>query len=410
MKINFLLITLFCFTVSSKTIAQTEFKDGYIVSNEHERIDCQIRNTGHEESTMDYEYRLLEGGRVKEIELSKIEEFGIDNEIKCIRAFVAIDVSANTVLDKKDAIIKYEEGHVYLRSLFEGKLASLYTFFYEGNPIYYYSRGDKSIEPLVYKKYYIGSTASRAQDILNNNTYQDQLKENLSCGNSNNAKRVAYTGKDLKKYFTNYHICKNSEFLQLKTGPAKKGHLLIKPGIILSSTQLKIRQLEDNAPKVPFTKENNVNFGLELEYILPLNNYMWSVFTEANYLTYATDKVDSDDPLFKLYEIDYKTIEFPIGFGINFYGNKNHRFYLRAAFAPHYILGSSYISIYENEKTDLSVASRFLFGVGYNYKNLGIDFKYYTPQNLTQNIFQRGSKLQQLTLKATYSFQLFGDK
>ena len=407
MKFKFLVITLFCFTASLKTIAQTEFKEGYIVSNDHKRIDCLIRNTGHDDSTMDYEYKLKIGGEVKEVELSKIEEFGIENEIKCIRAFVAIDVSENTVLHKKDAIIKYEEGHVYLKSLFEGKLASLYTFFYKGNPIYYYSRGDKSIEPLVYKKYYIGPI-SGAQDIFNDNTYQDQLKENLTCGSTNDAKNVSYTAKDLIKYFTNYHNCKKSDYLQLKTGHAKKGHLLIKPGIILSSTQLNMRQLVlDAAPTIHFEKKHNVSFGLELEYILPFNNYMLSVFTEANYLTYSTEGVHIKDDA---YIIDYKFIEFSIGLGYNFYVNKNQRLYLKAAFAPHYILESSYVSLYTNRETDLSPSSNFLLGVGYNYNNLGIEFKYYTPLDLSQNLSQAGSNLQQLSLKLSYSFQLFGDK
>ena len=105
MKFKFLLITLLCYTISSIAFAQTEFREGYIVSNQDTIIDCFIRNAGHEESTMNYEYKLKESERINKIELSRIKEFGIDNELKCIRAFIAIDISENTIPDKKNAIV-----------------------------------------------------------------------------------------------------------------------------------------------------------------------------------------------------------------------------------------------------------------------------------------------------------------
>ena len=414
MKFKFLLITLLCYTISSIAFAQTEFREGYIVSNQDTIIDCFIRNAGHEESTMNYEYKLKESERINKIELSRIKEFGIDNELKCIRAFIAIDISENTIPDKKNAILEWEEGHVFLKTLFEGELASLYTYYHEGTSLFYYSVGDNPIEPLVYKKYYIGNVPVGLQEIIVDNTFQVQLKENLDCGNSNDAKKVSYSEKDLAKYFANYHTCKNSEYVQLKSAPAKKGHLLIKPGIIYSKTQLSIREIEDSSPRIPFANEGNVSFGLELEYIMPFQDYRWSVFTEANYLSYATDKKDlgsdANSSLYDSYIIDYKSIEIPIGFGINFYANKSNRFYLRAAFAPHFILGSSYITVDASGKEEFSTASRFMASAGYSYKNIGLEFKYYTPQNLTQHLYQRGSDLTQFSLKLSYSFQLYGDK
>ena len=414
MKFKLFIIAFLFLIVNLATFAQSEAKEGYIVNNQHQRMNCLIRNVGHEESMMNYEFKLKGSEDFEEIEISKIEEFGVDNEFKCIRALVYIDVSKANIPDKKDAILEWQKGHVYLRILFEGELASLYSFFYEGKTVYYYSWGDNPIEPLVYKMYYVGVTPLGYQDILYDNSYQVQLKDNLACGNSD-TKKVTYTEKDLVKYFANYHQCKKSDFNQLKSTHVSQGKLLIKPSINFNSSQLTIKEFEDAAPRVPFTKESSVGFGVELEYVLPYNNYLWSVFAGANYMSYATDKLSLDDgvnsSMFDGYATDYKTVEAPIGIGININMNQNQRLYLKAAFAPHFILGGSYITFNNGaNKDEFSVASRFLFGVGYSFRNVGLEFNYYTPQNLTQNKYKRASDLEQISVKLSYAFQLLGDR
>ena len=83
-------------------VAQSGFKEGYIVNNRQERIDCLIRNFSNKESAKNYEYRLKGSKEIEEITLSKIEEFGIDNELKWIRAIIVVDVSRNNIQRLQD--------------------------------------------------------------------------------------------------------------------------------------------------------------------------------------------------------------------------------------------------------------------------------------------------------------------
>ena len=153
---------------------------------------------------------------------------------------------------------------------------------------------------------------------------------------------------------------------------------------------------------------------MEAEYIVPFNNYVWGVFTEANYLSYETDQIVFDDKvdpaLSDEYRIDYKSIEIPVGLSYNINLNKNQRIFFKAAYVPHFILGSSYIAFSASHKEKFSTSSRLLMGVGYNFQNLGIEFRYYTPLNITQNIYKRGSNFTQLSIRVSYSFQLMGER
>lgn len=394
------------------TFAQTEFKKGYIVNNQHERIDCQIRNAGNDESTKNYEFRLKEGGEIQKIALSQIEEFGIDNLLKCIRALIVIDVSPIYIESEKDIKAKWEEGHAYLETLFEGKLASLYYYYNDGKHLFFYSLADNIIKPLIHKTYYIGKTPEiyqLHQKISIDNTYKDQLKEYLACDDSNDAYKTKYIKKDLVEYFKNYHNCKNFDYNQIYSTQTKKGKIFIKPGIFLNRNQLVIT----DPPKEKFIIKNSVGFGVNAEYILPFNNNVWSVFTEANYLSYSTDKtsVDFENPVMtEGYIINYKTIEIPVGLSLNINFNRSHKFYVKAAYVPQVILGGSYISFKENKKESFSNSSRFLIGVGYNYQNWGVELRYYTPQNLTPNLYKQNSDFTHLSMKFSYSFQLYGDK
>ena len=413
MRHKFQLILLFL-AMTLMSVAQTKFKEGYIVSNSHERIDCMIRNLGNEESASSYEYRLKGSKKVDDITLSKIEEFGIDNELKCIRALILLDTSRDRISNIKDTVPNWEEGHAYLKVLVEGELASLYSYYDQGISTYFFSTGDNVIQPLVYKKYSLEVTPTVVEQILYNKTYQDQLELYLPCDDFQDASKLSYTKKDLVDYFVNYHICKSAYYHQYKSAHPKKGVLLIKPTLNLNRAQLGIRDPIDSAPKVYFEKTNSISFGAEVEYIFPFNNYRWSVFAEANYLSYTPKTLLFDNILnpdsYDGYSLDYKSIDFPIGINYYIHLNPNNRIFIRGAFAPHIILSDSYISFTEARKNDFSTSSRLLFGAGYNFRNFGIEFRYYTPVNLTQSFTRRKSDFTQASLRISYAFKLFGEK
>jgi hypothetical protein len=402
------IIFCFIFSVFSLTAsAQMKFIDGYIVSNNHEKIDCMIRNIGNDESAMNFEYRLKGEKEIKKIELSKIEQFGIEGQLKCIRVLIDIEVSPKRIKELKDTVQQWEKGHAFLKVLVEGNLASLYSYFHEGRSLFFYSTGNSSIKPLIYKAYYLDVASNLIhQQTFYNNTYRQQLKQYVSCeGNTGNLKKVSYTKKALVEYFINYHQCMETDYKNYRSARVNKGSLRLKINVTSNNNQLTIKEFSDALPNLVFSKENSIGFGAEAEYLLPFNNYKWSLFAESNLISYSSNTLinDHNRALLKSHIINYKAIEFPLG--INRYVNisEDHRLFLRTALIPQVILSDAYIAFKNDFHYDLTSSYRFFIGGGYNFKRVGIEFRYYSPQNITQNIYKRGSRLSQISFRLFYT-------
>jgi len=408
------LLISFFFSICLLSSAQVKFKAGYIINNRHERTPCLIRNIGNEESTMTFEYKLNNSKNIQKIELSKIEEFGIEDELKCIRALIPIDMSRDRIKNIKDTLSQWEEGHAFLNVLVEGKSASLYSYHDYGTPLFFFSMEDSNIVPLVYKKYQVEPTPNFIQQILYDNSFRDQLNMYLACDDKKNADGISYTKKDLVRYFEDYYQCKNDNYTTYKSIQVRDGILLLKPSINLNSVQLGIRNSVDAGPMIYFDKENSVGFGIETEYIFPFNRYKWSAFVEANYLAYKTNNVtvgsEINPPSYTGHAIDLKSIEFPVGIKYHVNLDKNNRLFVKAAYVPYAILSESYIAFSNSYRENFSSSSHLLFGLGYNYRALEMEFRYYTPTDITQNIYNRGSNLNQTRFRISYAFQLLGGR
>jgi len=390
--------------------AQMKFSEGYIITNNHKKTDCLIRNIGKAESSLNFEYKLKADNKIEKIELSKIEAFGVENEMKFVRALIKIDVSPNRITHLKDTVNspEWEEGHAYLKILVEGKIASLYSYYDEGNTLFFYSIGNSEIGPLVYKVTNLEITPGIIEQTLINHAYIEQLRQNLACGNTDEVSKVSYTKKDLVKYFVNYHLCKNADYSVSKSATTNKTGFRFKIGTNLNSMKMDAQDNGD-ASKITFSKENSVGVGAEVEVLMPFNNYKWGVFVESNYYSYKTTYSDN---VFNVsndgYIVDYKTIELPIGVTYYMNLNSNNRLFLRGAFVPHLILDGSYIAFNAPTHYNFKSSSRMFFGVGYNYQRLAMEFRYYSTQDITQNIYKRGSNYSQISFRL--SFVLFQNK
>lgn len=401
-SVTFLFFFLFFFLTVS---GQIKFTDGYIIDNHDRRINCEIMNAGNEESATDYHYRLKETKEIKKIELSRIKEFGIHNKLKCIRALITIDVSPSRISSLKDTVLEWDEGHAFLKVLVEGDPATLYSFYNQGDTRYFYSLPGSKPELLFYKKFQYGVTPNIVERTMENHAYKMQLKEVLSCNDPEEAKHLSYNKKALVNYFIRFLECKNAGYVVYEGAQTKKGIFRIKPGVHYTSMQFSIEEFSDALPNILFSPENSWSFGIEAEYILPYNKYKWGLFAESNFYAYQTDQVlvQPNQPTYENNGVDYKTIEFPMGVTHYMNLNKHHRLFVRTAFVPHIILKDSYIAFGGTNRSEFSPSSRVLFGGGYNYKRISLEFRYYTNQNLTMNIYRRSSRLEQTTLRLTYS-------
>ncbi|HEY3388677.1 MAG TPA: hypothetical protein VGK38_03835 [Prolixibacteraceae bacterium] len=397
LSILFSAITLF-------SVAQMKFVDGYIVTNNHKKTDCLIRNSGNAESLMNFEYKLNGNKKIEKIELAKIEEFGIKNELRCVRALIKIDASPDRITQLKDTINspEWEEGHAYLKMLVDGKLASLYSYFDEGKTLFFYSKGNSAIEPLFYKESRLEITPGIIEKNLTNNTFRNQLAEYLDCRGLKEVSKISYSKKDLVQYFIDYHKCKAADFDVPKNSIVSKGSFRLKLGTSLNRIKMEAQDYTD-ASKISFSPENSLGFGIEAEYLLPFNNYKWSFFAESNYYSYKSDYSDNVfNQLHDGYIVDYKTIELPVGITYYLNVNQNQRLFLRGAFVPDFILSGSYIAFHSEAHYSFAPASRMLFGIGYNCRQINAEIRYYSGQNITQNTYKRGSDLSQISFRVSY--------
>ena len=284
MNYKHVIFFVFFFGLCLISAAQLKFIEGYIITNNHKKTDCLIRNNGNAESSMNFEYKLKDDNKIEKIELSKIEEFGVENEMKFVRALIKIDVSPDRITRLKDTVNspEWEEGHAYLKILVEGKLASLYSYFLEGKSLFFYSIGNSATEPLFYKEYRLEITPGIVEQTLLNNAYLEQLKQDLPCGDPAEVSKVSYTKKDLVKYFINYHLCKGADYTVPENTQMNKGSFRFKFGTNLNRIKL-VAQDGVDASKVTFSSENSFGFGVEAEYLIPFNNYKWSLFAESNF-------------------------------------------------------------------------------------------------------------------------------
>ena len=404
MKLRYILTTMILLAAINYASGQIVFKEGYLINNKQERTECLIRNVGQEESTSSFQYKLKDDKTIYDIELSKIEEFGVEGEMKCIRALIAVDVSPSRIKSLSDTLSQWEEGHAFLKVLVEGELATLYTWYDQGMTLFFYRYPESAIEPLVYKKYALEITPNIVSQYFYNNTYKEQLRKNLSCGKPGESLKVSYTQKDLVDYFVRYHACKNADCKVFKSSQVKKGSLRFKAGVNSNTMQFNIEEFSDALPNALFSKENTIGYGAELEYLLPFNLYKWGVFAEMNLYSYVTDRLlNADVTSNEDCRVDYSTTEFPVGITHYMNINKDHRLFVRSAFVPHIIMKDSYIQFSKTYRSGFSTSSRALFGAGYNYKRLSFEFRYYTNQNITMNIFKRSSELTQLSFRLSYN-------
>ncbi|NLO71643.1 MAG: hypothetical protein GX102_12025 [Porphyromonadaceae bacterium] len=385
--------------------AQVKFAEGYIVNNKNEKTYCLIRNVGQEESTAKYQYKLKNEKEIHDMELSKIAEFGIENEMKCIRELIAVDMASETIKNVNDTATSWMEGHAYIKLLVEGELATLYSNYDHGRPLFFYSYGNSPVEPLVYKKFSVEVAPNVVSQYIYNNTYVQQLEDNLSCGTPVESRKISYSKKDIVNYFIDFHKCKGADYTVYQSSQNKKGSVRFKIGANYNILQAAVEEFSDALPNAVFSKENTLGFSAELEYLFSFNKYKWGLFAEANYYKYFTDKTDniSYETEYLGYVIDYKTIEFPVG--ITHYMNldEKNRLFVRAAFVPHIILEGSHIEFSDVYHSEFSTASRLFFGGGYNYDRLAAEFRYYTKQNITMNIFKRSSELTQFSFRLSYT-------
>lgn len=381
------LSTLF---LSLNCFSQITFDDGYFINNTNQKIFCLIKNVDWKNNPIEFEYKLSENGEPKKAYLNSVKEFGIANFSKYIRNTVNIDRSSNDINDLssvKNPIFKEEQ--LFLEVLVEGKY-TLYQYVDGSLKRYFYNEDNADVEQLIFKRY-----KNPENKIGTNNRFRQQLWNDLKCSEFKKSKyeNLDYRKSEFVSFFVAYNKCNNEDYVNYEEKENRDlFNLTFRPR--LNSSFLTIQNTVSNAKNYNFENEISFGFGIEAEFILPFNKNKWAIIIEPTYQRFKSEETIRTNDFssgISIGNVDYTSVEIPVGFRHYFFLNNNSKIFVNAS----YVFDISSKSTIEFSRIDgfitdsLEVVSRggnLAMGVGYKQNDrYSIEFRFQTNRDLLNN-------------------------
>jgi hypothetical protein len=370
---------------SFNSFSQINFEQGYFISNNGQKTECLIKNIDWKNNPKNFEYKLSADQDSDFEDIKNVKEFKISDKLKYGRYTIDIDKSKSRIELKQLSDSREPEfvkETLFLKFLVEGE-GNLLEYVDGNLRRFFYSKKDETPIQLVYKEF-----KNNNDEIAENNTFKKQLLDNFKCESIdlNYLKKLKYRIESLTNYFTAFNTCNNSEFTNYSKNQGKQNsfNLNIRPGVSIASFFRKDNPNE--ALHIDFGAATNLRFGLEFEFIMPFNARKWSIFIEPTYRAYNTSRNVSIDLTSILtvesdVTVDYKAIDFPIGFRHYLFLGSNSKLFLDAAFVFSVANSSSSID-FETEAgnalkdTELKGSNNLAFGLGYKYDKYSFQLRY----------------------------------
>ncbi len=396
---------IFFFTAIS---GQTKYEKGYFIDNSDNRVECLIENLDWRNNPTKFQYRLDENSTIKTADLNSTKEFEIFKNSKYIRATVQIDQSSsNTDELSFDRNPDFKTETVFLKVIVEGS-ASLYKYAESSILKYFFNLNEGDIKALTYKTYRTGQTG-----ISKNEMYKMQLLNELKCDDltQSSFQNLQYSRSSLSKLFIKYNSCVNSDS---KDYNFKKKYdainLSIRPRVNNSSASIvDFGGTTARNKNTEFDSEIGFGIGLEFEYIMPFNNNKWSLFVEPTLFNYKTET--SVDVIINgqiieesVREVDYKSIEFPIGVRHYLFLNDDTNLFLNVAFVIESNSKKSSITFSNDSDVPLnSIVTYWAGGVGVKYKKFSLETRFISTRGIT-TLNGLGTDLKSMSFIVGYTF------
>ena len=363
MKLFFL--TIFSlFIINNISFAQNKFLPGYFISNEGDKISCEILNADWKYYPKEISYRLLGTSAELKINTDEIQGFFIEQGPYYKRFIVKIDRSSDDVnVMSNNAEPEFKEEKLMLKVLLEGK-ANLYQYEDRNLVRYFIKKDSLPIEQLIFKKYLKLSNV-----VLENTAFRQQLAIYLDCEGMKKTvfEFINYYEYELTKVVANYNMCVNP-VLKIKVPKKIKLSVNARLGINNQSFKLASSNINYKNINVDFGSSTNGRIGAEAEIFLPFNNKHWSVIFEPTYRyfkgTGTAIKFNTTGPSQTQNVIcNYASIEFPIGLRYNAY--INNKVYLFANVVYHFEKTLQSKIVYDDGSiVNVKFRSRPMFGIG----------------------------------------------
>lgn len=380
--------------LSLNSYSQINFDKGYFINDSNQKVDCLIKNIDWKNNPTEFEYKLTNNSDTQKATIKTVKEFGIYNMSKYVRYLVKIDRSSdliNKMSNVKNSVFKEEE--LFLKVLIEGK-ANLYSFEDSNLKRYFYSLDNSNVEQLIFKQY-----INSDNQVGTNKKYKQQLWDNLKCSSfeMDKIKKMEYKKKELVSFFEEYNKCNNQEFIKYEEKQKRDlFNLSIRPG--LNSSSLVIYNSSSSLRRTDYGNKMTFRIGLESEIVMGFNKNKWAIIIEPTYQYYKAE----EEPVTNLSNtnVDYKSIEVPVGLRHYFFLNKSSKIFINGSFISEIILDSKVRNL--DVKSDVN----FAMGLGYNYNNMySVELRYQTNRDVLTNYILWNSEYK--TISVIFGYTLF---
>lgn len=408
MKKQLLLMVLLAF-LCVESYSQITFEKGYFIDESNKRVDCYIKNVDWRSNPTKFEYMLSLNDVTQVATVETVKEFGINDFSKYVRAKVYIDRSSDQIeymSSERNPI--FNEELLFLKVLIEGS-ASLYQYTDGSLNRFFYELNNSGISQLVNKKYL------RDGKMLVNSSFKQELLLNMKCDKitSKEIKNLRYSNRDLEKLFTKYNECIGLDYVNLNPNKNKDlFYLNIRPGLNYGNLEVRTSTSISNFLNNEFGYKLGFRIGVEAEFILPFNNNIWAVIVEPTYQYYKSEVAKKSNLISSEYliaEVDYKSIELPIGVRRYFHLNDKSKLFANISYVIDYPI-NSHIKYFRNSdgevfyNLDIRAKRKLALGVGYKYNDkFSSEIRYYTKRNLLNGYFDFMSDYSSISLIIGYT-------
>lgn len=351
---------LFAMCVYSGIQAQSGFESGYYITDLGERVNCLIRNKDWGFNPRQFKYKLGTDEKTLTASVDAVREFGIGTTHKYQRFFVAFDRTTDDI-DKLSLVADPVNlaDTVFLKVLVEGK-ANLYLYESGGVRRFFLKMDDQPIQQLVYKSY-----LTENRQVARNETYKEQLAVSLQCGEMVSSDAYKYEKRDMVRIFNRYNRCLGGSSNDFTVQQGKSSfHITIRPGVKFSGFRVSrpaAPPVDPNPTHIHFKDQAGLRFGMEAEFVLPMNNNKMSIIFEPTYQYYNSVSTTPSQPA----TTRYRSLELPVGVRYTVAPQAKVSFFFNLQYS-HDLAFNSKIDFQNAGSSDLELkpGDTFCFGLG----------------------------------------------
>jgi hypothetical protein len=392
-------------SVASFAQAQTNFLPGYFINKQNEKVECLIKNTDSRFAPKSIEYKLDTEAETKKISTDSLATIEIFDKWKYERFTTKIDVSKEKSIElsrKKEP--EFEERNLLLKVLNEGAI-NLYAFEDGWLNLFFVKDKNNAIEQLLYKEY-----MDEQRILRKNQLYKSQLSNYLKNGSVSNSDiaNCNYNKKELmtliekhNQHNGNVNIVFEKVEKAITSISLKAGTNLISAGVSEASAK---EYLTDFGTKL------NLRAGIEIEYLLPYNNYKWAFVTDPAFSIYEAQNQENvsfiSDGIVKS-AIKYNAIELPLGIRYYHKLKNDARLYATASYVINFSSNSTLEYSRSNDALlkQISIRPRWnmYLAMGYKFNDkMGVEMRVYNNQLIIYRYSTWDIKYQVASLQLSY--------